>query len=122
MSNNRLYNCYKKIVSCSLVKVKEINNETLEEFEKLLNSTIPENADETSKQSFCRYMYYSNPIGFVKYISYHKNRVSSLVLWTESKNIVRHFGLQRLVHITWNKEDVKYVVSKYNPDLRKSSH
>ena len=122
--NNKLYNCYKKILNCSLVKTKEINKENLEEFEVLLNSSLPNGNDEVAQHTFCRTMYYSNPAGFVRYISFKKNRVSSFILWTESKKIVRYFGLQGLVHLTWNKETGKYVVSKYvaDPEKRNSSN
>jgi len=119
--HNRLYNCYKKLLSCPLVKSKEVNEENLTEFENVLNTSLPNGSDEVAMHNFCRSMYYSNPIGFVKYVTYYKNKVSSLILWTESRKLVRHFGLQGLVHVSWNKDTGKYVVNKYRPELRKDN-
>jgi hypothetical protein len=121
--NNKLYNCYKKILNCPLVKSKEVNKENLEEFEKLLNSSLPNGNEEVAQYAFCRTMYYSNTIGFVRYVSFKKNKVSSHILWTESRQIIRYFGLQGLVHLSWNKETGKYVANKYiaDPEKRNAS-
>ena len=117
--NNKLYNCYKQVLNCSLVKTKEISKENLEDFENILNTSLPNGSDEVAQHTFCRTMYYNNPVGFIKYISFKKNKASSYILWTESKKIIRYFGLQGLVHLTWNKETGKYTASKFIHDLEK---
>ena len=107
----RLYQCYKKVAVCNLVKTREATVENITEFKQLLNDSLPRDSTEAAMKSFTRGLYNSNQVGFLKYITNKDNRVSSLILWTESKRIVRYFRLSGLVFILWNDAENRYDVS-----------
>lgn len=114
----RLYNLYKEVCNCKLVS-GEITAETLTDFQNLVNSaqsTSPDaDANEVQQQEFTRSLYHSNPVGFYNYVANTRNRVSALVLWTESKRIVDFFGLRKRVHLSWNPETKLYTASEHIP-------
>jgi hypothetical protein len=107
----RLYQCYKKVAVCNLVKSRLASPENISEFQQLLNDSLPKDATESAMKDFTRGLYNSNQVGFLKYITNKDNRVSSLILWTESKRIVRYFRLTGLVFILWNDTDRQYRVT-----------
>ena len=113
-----LYDGFKAVQNSRLVQSKgPVTDEDLEEFENLLNDAQPQNETERNYQQFFKGMYHSNPLGCIKYIYTGKNNVSACILWTESKRIIRYFNLQGRVHLSWNKETSKYVVSRYNVSM-----
>jgi len=111
----RLYDLYRQISQCPLVQTGEVTDETLEEFQNLLNEAQPQmdNPEEHAYRSLTKSMYHSNPVGFIKYISVSRNRVSALILWTESKRIVRFFSLQGRVHLSWDPTTQNYIASHH---------
>jgi hypothetical protein len=111
----RFYDIYCKISQCPIVVNNNITIESLKEFQDLINESQPEinNIEENAFRSLTKSIYFMNPIGFIKYISVSRNRVGYLVMWTESKHIIRYFGLQGRVHLSWNKETQKYIASKH---------
>jgi len=111
----QLYDTYKLILGCDLVQNKNVTKESIDRFETLLNEAIPANDTPLSAQmALVRMMYHSNKNGFIRYISNYYNHVSALILWTESKRIVKFFDLLNVVHIRWDNDNHKYVVSKYD--------
>lgn len=117
----RLYDIYKSVSQCAAV-TGTITDETLLEFQNLINSAQPtDNAEELTQRALVKSMYYSNPIGFIQYISLSKNRVGALILWTESKRIVRFFNLQGKVHLSWNSENQHYVAQRHNQAASQSA-
>ncbi len=108
----RLYTPYKAILA--LVKNSSVDDFN-QQLENLLNEAQPTNDVERAQQALVKSMYYSNPRGFMRYINTHDNKVGALVLWTESKRIVRRFDLYKTVHLSWNKETQRYVVNNYVP-------
>ena len=86
-----LYTIYRALSNCTAVTTQVINDQTLLEFQTLVNQAQPNAADVegNTQRAFTKSLYYSNPIGFMHYITMTRNRVAALVLWTESKRIVR---------------------------------
>jgi len=80
-----------------------------------LNQSNPVDDIERTQQAWTRSIYYSNPAAFTKYVGKKGNNVGALVLWLESKRISRHFGLNKLVHISWDATNNRYAVSNYIP-------
>jgi hypothetical protein len=111
----QLYDSYKQLRNCTLVRDKQVDEKSLLEFQTLLNAAQPLPADTTTcnYRDLVRMMYLSNKIGFLRYAGNSRNRVNALVLWTESKEIVRYFGLMGLVHLSWNVEAQAYMASKH---------
>lgn len=115
----RLYNLYKEICGCELVTSGSVTTENLADFQNLVNdaqATSP-NAEQNElvQQEFTRSLYYSNPVGFYHYVSNNRNRVSALILWTESKRIVKFFNLHNRVHLSWNPDTKLYLATPHVP-------
>lgn len=112
----RIYNLYRQASSSRLVKNHDLSAESLKEFETIINSAQPINESESEQRSLLWAMYQSNQSSMYSYLSNIRNRAAALILWTESKRIIRFFNLKGLVHISWNKTE-GYSVSLYNkPD------
>jgi len=117
----RLYQIYRKVCQCNVVRRRNnFTDEDLQEFQNLLNEAQPpnDNSIENAYQQMTKFMYYSNPVGFVKYLSDVRNRVAALILWTESKYITSFFRLTGYVYIHWDKQSKCYIVSRYNPAVK----
>lgn len=111
----RLYELYREVVNCELVQHHKTTPENIALFQFILNKTWPENDVEMHQRDLVRAMYNSRKRGFLDYIQYGRNRVGALILWTESKNIARYFGLNGIVHINWDKTNNTYTVTEYVP-------
>lgn len=120
----QLYDVYKQICQCPLVQNWEVTDETLAEFQQLLNAAQPasDNVEGNAQRTLTKAMYHSNPIGFMQYVSVRRNRVSALILWTESKRIVRFFELQGRVHLSWDSAKQQYVASRHVRQSNSSAH
>jgi hypothetical protein len=102
------FNCIKY---CDLVKNKVHTDDALAEFESCLNDAQPITESDGQMELFCKNLYRGKPEMFVNLI---KNRNSEcLVLWTESKQIVRFFQLYGFIYIQYNKETRRYKVLKH---------
>jgi hypothetical protein len=115
----RLYESYRNLCNSQLVVTLVNSVENMGEFELLLNNVFPINEVEYTNSNLTKLMYYSNPAGFMRYISDPLNKVGALVLYTESKQIVKHFRLNGCVHISWDKTTKLYKVSAYEKRERK---
>jgi hypothetical protein len=109
----RIYELGRDVANSALVKTHVVNTENVAEFTALLNQAWPVDEVEMNQRNLVRAMYYSNPAGFLQYISSPKNRVRSLILWTESKQIVKFYRLQGVVHVSWNEDTKDYLVTQY---------
>ena len=105
-----LVSSYNNIRNSKLITEKKLTEESVAEFQKYLNEAQPENATECNQRSLVQFLYRKNPMSFCKFLV--KSRVNHLILWTESKYIARHFGLQGVVYIKWNEN--KYECSMHN--------
>ena len=110
-----LYDTYKELCKCSVVTGGSVTAESLAEFQTLVNKAQPtvDNVEGTHHRSLVKSMYLSNPVGFMQYVSTFKNRVCALVLWTESKRIVRFFNLQGKVHLSWDPVKQEYLAVEH---------
>lgn len=91
---------YKNILNTKLINQKSLTEDSIAEFQKYLNAAQPVTDSDKTLRSLIHYLYRKNPLNFCKYLV--KSRLSHLILWTESKYIARHLGLQGVVYIKWN--------------------
>jgi len=116
--NKLLYDTYKQIWNCELIANRVVSDETLNEFADLLNLAQPQpNTVEWVERDFTRKLYHSGKEGFLRWVGNPRNRVSALILWTESKRIVQFFNLVGIVHVSWDVEAQKYVVARHDASL-----
>lgn len=106
-----LYDGFNTITSCPLLSENILTEETIREFEYLLNQAQPKNANEESVRSVIQYMYWKNPINFCRFLL--RSKLSHLILWTDAKCIIRHFQLRGLVYVKWNEETNSYNCALY---------
>lgn len=111
----RIYDLYRELLASELVQSNNVTDENMQAFANLLNQCTPIDAEEASHRNIVRGMYYSNPVGFLKYISQPRNRVGALVLYTESKCVAKLFNLKGRVHVKWDETTSTYSVTRYVP-------
>lgn len=120
-----LYTAYKGIRDCALVRTKVVNEENLNEFSMWLNRSEPSklledgsvNKDyqkDVAAHNFVRFVLVrGNEENFARYVSSHTNSVNGLILWTGTRHIIKYFDLWKLVHIRWDKNQNKYIVTPF---------
>jgi hypothetical protein len=74
----------------------------VEEFETLLNDSLPQNEAETLQRVQEYLHYHRDPVGYYQHLNDSKLRF--LVLWTDYKAISNHFRVRNLIHVRWNGE------------------
>lgn len=110
---DNVLNTYKVIKNSTLINNLELNDETIKEFQDTLNQAQPiTDIDKTMFETFR--LLYRSTIEFDRFIG--KNKIKHLILWTESKSIVRHFNLYGLVYVKWNTD-----TNMYNCSLHKNA-
>lgn len=112
----RIYTLYQEINKCSLVSERKVTDETIKQFNQLLNLVKPVDDKEIAYRELVRMMYRSNQDNFIRYICDGMSHVGALILWTEGRRIASYFGLNRVVYIGWNKETDDYTVTKFVPN------
>jgi len=100
---------YKKIRNCKLLTDKYLNNENIEEFQRILNDSQPLSEQDICQRNVVQFLYRRNPANFCQFLS--RSGLNSFVLWTEAKSIVAHFGLRGILYIKWDNESSRYVCS-----------
>jgi hypothetical protein len=80
-----------------------LDDDAIAEFQKNLNDAQPSGELETQTRSLIQYLYRKNPNNFCRFLV--RSRLSHLILWTEAKCIVRHFGLRGVVYVKWNDDN-----------------
>ena len=103
----QVYNAYKEIRKSSLILNKTLDENNIAEFQSSLNKSQPSNDEESKTRSLIQYLYRKNPTNFCRFLV--RSRLSHMILWTEAKCIVRHFGLSGIVYVKWN--DIEYECS-----------
>lgn len=111
----RLYEIGRDIAMCELVKTRKPTPENMVAMQNLLNISYPKDEVESAQFDLVRRMYLSNPIGFLNYASNPRNKVRSLILWTDTYSIVKFFNLFKCVEITWDNVHYTFVVT-YSPN------
>ena len=107
----KIIDFYKKIKNSDLILNKVLSEENIIDFQNNLNNAQPENDDELKMQVLIQYLYRANPINFIRFLT--RSRLSHLILWTESKCIVKHFGIYGIVYIKWNENQYECQMHKY---------
>lgn len=113
----RLLSNYRSIMNGNLVQNKDLDPSNLQLLQALLNESQASSPEEECIQKTVQFLYRSNTSSFYKFLV--KNKLAYVVLWTESKCIVRHLGLQGLVYIRWNQDSRIYEVSLHKNVLAK---
>ena len=102
----RLKKLYYKIQKCELVLSKSTDMGAQRVFAKLLNESLPQNADETEIKLSFRRLFLNNREGFLSCIK----KSPYYIFLTDGREICFHFGLQYLIYIKW---DNTYKISLY---------
>ncbi len=113
--SKRVYDLFKAINQLDLVVYKTVNENTLNDFERMLNEAQPFNENERAQRYLLKSLYFSNPVNFMKYLCDSQNRINALILWTESKYIVKYFNLHNKVYLLWDSTTSSYKACKYLP-------
>ena len=106
-----LFSNYASAFESDLIKKKIFSQENIFAFEELLNAAQPTDERDSLLRACVRQMYFANPNGFMRFIMHSNSRLNALVMWTESKRIVHHFGIKGLVYVKWNGD--KYLVEMH---------
>jgi hypothetical protein len=98
-----LYENYNALRCSDLILNKSLSPESIQEFQKLLNAAQPDSHDDNDNmmRAFVQFLYRKNPTNFCGFLI--RSRLSPLILWTEAKCIVRHFGLRGALYIKWGE-------------------
>ena len=99
----KVYDSYKAIRNSDLILNKTLDEKNIEELQTHLNSSQPQSDEENMTRSFIQYLYRKNPTNFCRFLV--RSRLSHLILWTEAKCIVQHFGLRGVVYVKWNDQE-----------------
>jgi hypothetical protein len=95
-----VYESYKEIRDSELIRNNVLSDKTIEEFQLSLNNAQPTSDEEYKNRSLIQYLYRKNPTNFCRFLV--RSKLSHLILWTEAKCIVTHFGLRGTVYVKWN--------------------
>ena len=106
----KVFDAYKEIRDSALILNKTLNEKTIAEFQVSLNKAQSNNEDERNMRSLIQYLYRRNPTNFCQFLI--RSRLSHLILWTEAKCIVLHFGLRSIVYIKWNNNEYECSLHK----------
>lgn len=114
-----LYNAYKKLSSCSVVKSHRTSEYALYEMDDIINSAFPScyDTEGNAQKDLIRTMYLANQTEFIKYITNSSNKLNALILWTESRRIVLYFKLNGIVNIIFDDKTKKYKTVLCKPNL-----
>jgi hypothetical protein len=109
----QLKNAYAKLTQCLLFK-DIINDETIKEFEDILNSSIPHTDFDKGRKSMLL-MFASKDFEHVcKFLSDQANKdIRPLILWANVKCISHYFQLKDKVYIKY--VDGAFTVGKFDP-------
>ena len=99
----QVYDAYKEIRNSDLILNNTLNETNIANFQSSLNKAQPNTEEESKSRSLIQYLYRKNPTNFCRFLV--RSRLSHLILWTEAKCIVRHFGLRGIVYVKWNDSE-----------------
>jgi hypothetical protein len=108
----RVENAYFQLKKSRIILKNEFDDEAIDHFEKLLNSSLPVTEYEYNIYYLIKDMYYNDKNKFINYIN--NSNLDSLILYTDNKRIINHFKLIYKLYINWNKDEKKYIVEKYD--------
>jgi hypothetical protein len=111
---SKLFQNYRAIKNCGLIKTKIVSEENLNEFEDLLNASQPcldNDSDESIKYNSMKEFYLLNKHKFIDLI--RNTKLECLILWTESKSIINWFHLSGIVYLSYNYESKLYSIQEH---------
>jgi hypothetical protein len=119
---NRLFpehlsEAYKNLWKLPFIKQRNLGSsqeeitENLAEFERLVNSALPRNDAEWLQHSQEYLHYVKDPAGYCTHLN--KSHLRFLILWTDNRTILRHFGVGRIIHMRWHPDVRKYTCEQY---------
>jgi len=114
-----LQKCYNLLRRSRLVKQAPlVNDDSLQHFLRILNSALPRAgvAEEDLLDRCIKTQYFWNQRGFIRGL--HPTRTNKnvrkdarcFVLLTIGLEIVQEFELEKVVHLTWNKDTRQYTI------------
>jgi hypothetical protein len=103
---------YRLLCNSRLAKRKEIDEDALTHFEKILNNAQPKNPSEITMYNTIQFLFKSDRKRFNEYIN--TPRLICLILWTEPRAIAYHFHLVNIVYVK-SVSDRSYSVTKSIP-------
>lgn len=110
--SQKLFESYKRIRNCALIKQKIVNEKTIAEFESILNDAQPKTDDELYEFGYVKFYYNINKTGYKQCIANTNGECT--VLWTESKFIVSWFRLNGSIYISYDPKTHLYSVQPHN--------
>jgi hypothetical protein len=121
----QVYDSYKEIRDSELIRNKVLSDKNIEGFQLSLNNSQPVSEEESKTRSLIQYLYRKNPTNFCRFLV--RSKLNHLILWTEAKCIVRHFGLRGIVYVKWNDNSYECSLHRHadsnlqEPDLEHPS-
>jgi hypothetical protein len=121
----QVYESYKAIRNSELIRNKVLSDKNIECFQLSLNTSLPLSEEDSKTRSLIQYLYRKNPTNFCRFLV--RSKLNHLILWTEAKCIVRHFGLMGIVYVKWNDNSYECSLHRHadgnllEPDLEHPS-
>ena len=115
-----LYVGYNLLKKSRVSSKNECDDEALGYFQSVLNEAQPKTQEELVLHKFVKGMYNENRYKFLNFIK--NTTLECLVLWTDSRAIVKSLGLRGVVYLKWSNQEKLFDVSVYtqHPKLNRS--
>jgi len=110
-----LHEKYTALRNCPLIRDNNLTDDTMAEFEFILNSAQPskDNIEDMAQYNLVKTLYNNNPQSFTAYLRSAGSRVGCLILWTHTKSIINHFNLYGKFHLIWSPETLHYTRTEF---------
>lgn len=105
--NNRLLTLWERLKASNLVVTKTATPENINEFNKILNMSVPVTQYEHGVQDMLRHLYTDRKTYF-QFI--HNGNCAHYILLTSAAPIIGELKLSGVVDITWNSYDKEFIV------------
>lgn len=119
----RLEQIWQKLIETNLVKEHVISDESIEEFRKILNTSINITPSEILIGDVIRNLYKYNNRTFYNYLMISEREYLSL--YTDGTLISVYLNINHIVDIKWSARDSEFIIRKTgykkNPSDRKHS-
>lgn len=115
----RVQRCYGYLRKSRIVKNAPlaVDDDALNHFIRYVNEALPTNPEEEAVEQTVKHMYFGNKGGFVRGLT-SRNKSNNArrdtrcyILLTIGLEIVREFGLTRVIHLQWNKQAREYEIN-----------
>lgn len=109
----RVSNAYFQLKKSRLITKQAFDEDAIKHFANLLNSALPVTEYEKIIFHHQKELFHDDKKKYLKYIN--SPELQCLILLTDNKNIIQHFGLSYKLYINWDNTAKKYIVQKYEP-------